>query len=472
VRGVFAWLTLFALGACQDGPYPAPILGSTYRIDKDLPQPGGEVSLDIFTTEAECANAKIDEVDECRPQVDRASGEVRLSFDVRDPTTAQTLRASIGKDDLSLAHNSSKESDFELTPHDPQVGGQLFIVLIDKTATMHDNDNERINKVYSALMRGSVIDAFLPPSSGAKSGVVLVKFTTGTPTGLDNGAPRVITSRDEYKDQIRTWLLAPSGGYTNLYGAVTWSATDLLKVPEISNFINTRQAEPTIVLLTDGFHDEGPEDTCATNVPRLQAVIDKLRELRRGVGLKPRVFTVGLGTPYRKGGMPEGIRAKDVTAAALCGQYADYRIDGGLEKDGIDHVSLQWIAQAGGGSAFVANDSGGLADVFKRAAAARYRWFTVNYRAPDNFWHRQSFELRLTYGEKASTSVKIHPSAWLDAPTGEREGTSRWATPAPFRKSIAVLVSVLSTLILLAFVGPAMFNARRAVFRRIRPRKR
>ncbi len=466
---MIAWF-LLALG-CQEGAYPAPILGTTYRIDKDVPKQGGEVTLDIFTTDAECANAKIDDIAACRPQVDRAAGEVRLSFDVRDPGNGQTLYQSVDKNSLSIAHNTSKQGDFELIPYEPQVGGQLFVLLLDKTLTMHENNNARINKVYSALMRKSVIESFLP-SGASKSGVVLLKFNTGDPTGLDGGPPRVITSQADYKKMIQTHLLTPSGGYTHLYNAVRWSSDELLKMPEIANFIGSANAEPTIVILTDGFNNEEHADTCGTNVPRLQILVDKLRELRRGTGsFKPRVFTVGLGKPYRRGNKPEGIKAKEVTPASLCGKYVDYVIDRGLEFEGIDHVSLEWIAEAGGGIPFTRDDSGGLAEVFKQAAAVRYRWYTIHYRVPDNFWHRQSFEVRLTFGERASTTVNLHPSAFLDAPTAERSGAGRWVTPRPLRDSVAVLIGTLSCLVLAAFVGPAAFNARRALFRRMRPRK-
>lgn len=461
----------FALLACQDGDYPAPIHNSTYRIEKDVALQGGEVTIDVFTTDAECANAKIDEIAQCRPQVDRAAGEVRISFDVRDPGNAQTLYQSVDKNNLSVAHNTSKQADFELIPHDPQVGGQLFVLLLDKTTTMHENDNARINKVYSALLRKSVMESFLP-TGASKSGVVLVKFNTDVPIGLDGQPPRVITNQADYQQMIKSHLLTPSGGYTRLYNAVRWSTEDLLKMPEIANFVATRNAEPTVVILTDGFNNETSKDMCRDNVPRLQELVDKLREIRRAPGsFKPRVFTVGLGKPYRKGQKPEGIKAKDVTESSLCGKYGDFVIDRGLELEGIDHVSLDWIAEAGGGVGFMRDDSGGLAEVFKAAAAVRYRWYTVHYRVPDNFYHRQSFEARLTYGERASTTVKIHPSPFLDAPTGERIGADRWVTPRPLRDSVTVLIGTLSSLVVAAFVGPAAFNARRAIFRRMRPRK-
>lgn len=459
------------LAGCQGDPYPAPVLGSTWRIDKDVPTPGSEVTLDIFTTESECANAKIDDLDLCRPRVDRAAGEVRLSFDVRDPGNLQTLYQTVSAENLSVAHNSRKADDFQLIPHDAIAGGQLTVLVIDKTHTMHENGNERINKVYSALMTDTVIESFLPESE-TKSGVVLVKFTTGQPTGLDGGPPRVITTREEYRQMIQTHLLTPSGGYTNLYGAVQWAAVDLLAMPDVKNFINSRSAEPTIVVLTDGFHNESSEDTCGTNVGRLQALVDKLREIRRTLATgRPRIFTVGLGQPYRKGNKPELAKAKEVTPATLCNQYVDRKIDRDLELAGIDHVSLQWIAEAGGGSAFVRKDSKGLAAVFREAAAERYRWYTLYYRVPDAFHHRMTFETRITYAEKAVSTVKLRPSGWLDGPTATRAPDARWVTPTPIRHSVAVVLCTLSALVLLTFAGPAAFNARRAVFRRIRPRQ-
>jgi hypothetical protein len=135
---------------------------------------------------------------------------------------------------------------------------------------------------------------------------------------------------------------------------------------------------------------------------------------------------------------------------------------------------MKWIAEAGGGLSFVKRNSKGLAEVFEKAAATRYRWYEVWYRVPDSFYHRRSFEveLQLLAFEQAITRVRIHPSPWLDAPPGERKLGGRWHHPAAFRRTLSLLMPVLGVLILLTFVGPAWFNARRAVFRRARPRRR
>ncbi len=48
---------LFGLFGCQSDVHPAPIVGSSYRIDDDIRAPESELLLDIFTTADECAAA-------------------------------------------------------------------------------------------------------------------------------------------------------------------------------------------------------------------------------------------------------------------------------------------------------------------------------------------------------------------------------------------------------------------------------
>ena len=112
-----------------------------------------------------------------------------------------------------------------------------------------------------------------------------------------------------------------------------------------------KAAQPTLVVLTDGFNNQAANDTCATNVDRLNGLLTHMNEVQRGSGVSARslVFTVGLGLRYRKGEKPKGFN-QTVTSTGLCGKYIDERIDGRLENLGIDHVSLAWIAEAGRGS--------------------------------------------------------------------------------------------------------------------------
>lgn len=467
---LFAWL----LVGCQTGEFPAPIHGSTYRITQDEPSKGSEVRIDVLTTSDECANARIDDLSTCVPQVQRAQGEARLSFFLRDPTSGAPVYRALDREQVSLSHNGSVQEDFELVPHDPVSGGQLFVVMIDGSGSMYLNNNERINKVYQALSSAGVVRAFYPEDDG-KTGVVLLRFAGTELTGLDGKPPRVLKNAAEYRSMVRDHLVKPKGGYTMLYKAVQYAVTDLLADKNIDAWLAIKGAEPTVVVLTDGFNNEKAGETCGDNVPRLTETLEVLKESRRGVGASSRatLYTVGLGRPYRAGKKPEGFD-QTVTPTGLCGKYADYRIDPTLEEAGIDHVSLEWLAEAGGGVSFVRKDPRGLAEVLQKAAAARYRWYELRYKVPDSFHHRRAFEvkLRLQSSARAETTLTLLPSPWLDAPTGERVAGDRWTTASPYRRTTVLVMSLLGFLVLGTFVGPAWFNARRAIFRRARPRKK
>jgi hypothetical protein len=470
---LIAALLLGLLGCtCRTGEYPAPILGTTYRIEDDVPDQGSELRIDILTSYAECMSAKVVEMDACLPRADRSSGELHFAFQLKDPTSLQDLPRAIAADQIKVTHDRAIQSEFQLIPHEPVSSGQLFIVLIDGSGSMYENGGERIRKVWSALLKKSVVDGFYP--EGNRSGVVLLRFSKEV-TGLDGGPPKVLETRAEYEKTVKDHLLTSSGGYTHLYDSVRYTITDLLEQQPIRTFLTIRGAEPSVVVITDGFNTEAASDTCATNVPKLQALIDLVREVRTTTGsaVRPTLYTVGLGKAYRKEDKPEGLN-RQVTPRDLCGPYADYPIDPSLEDAGIDHVSMQWIAEAGGGRSFVRNKATGLAEVLEKAAATRYRWYEVWYRVPDSFYHRKSFEVQLQLESiaRAVSGFRVHPNAWLDGPTASRAEGSAWHQPAPFARSLAVLLPWLGALVLLHFVGPAMFNARRALFRRARPRQK
>lgn len=460
-------------GACQTASHPAPIYGSTYRIEDDKPDPESELFLDIFTTADECANAKIDEVEICRPFVDRASGESRLSFQFRDRDSSQPFPLSLAADQILVSHDRARQQTYELIPHNPRVAGQLYIVMIDGSGSMWDQDGKRINQVNRALLSKEVADAFFP-SPDARTGVVLMRFNQILEP-LDGEAVKIIQDRETYRQEVRDHLLTRTGGFTHLYDAARVGMTDLLKNKQITSFLGNRTAQPTLILLTDGFNNEEASDTCATNAPRLKSTLDAVRAARSsGPLLKPILFTVGLGRRYRIGDKPEG--SKQVpTPQSLCGaRYVDERIDSNLETVGIDHVSLAWLAEAGGGVSFVKQSYRGLAEVFVTAAAKRYEWFELHYRTPDAIYHRQSFVTRvsLLQGFRSTTEVTFRPNPWLDAPTATRTPGSLWSTVTPLRHALTVLMPALGVLVLMNFFGAAWFNAYRALFRRARPRRR
>ncbi len=468
------WWLWLASCVVQTTEYPFPIAGTAWRIDQDRPAEKSEVRVDILTNERECAEAKVRDVAACIPRADRASGELHLSFRLRDPQNPTDIYRAIRLDQLRVTHDKGTQSDVELIPHEPVDSGQLHVLVIDGSGSMFENDRARIKKVYEALLDEDVVNSFFPPGN-PKTGVVLLRFTQQV-AGLDGGKPRVITNREDYIAMVKDHLLDQSGGYTHLYQSLVTTLKEVLEEPQLHDFVAVKSAEPAVVLLTDGFNNEAGSDTCATNVPRLQAALDVVREVRtaQGTGLRPVIHTVGLGRPYRKGNMPKGGLNRAVNAKDLCGMYADYRIDPDLEDVGIDHVSLQYLAEAGGGTSFVKSQAKGLAEALSMHAATRYRWYEVWYKVPDAFYHRKSFtvEFQLTTYDRAMTSVTVHPSAWIDAPTATHEEGQRWHVPRSFLASLAVLMPSLGAIALLTYLGPALFNTRRALFRRARPRRR
>jgi hypothetical protein len=470
---LFRLLLPVAALACQTAEYPAPIRNTTYRISQDEPAQGSEIRIDVLGTWDECAEAKVTDMEACLPWADRASGELHFAFILRDPQVQSELARFIAPDQLTVTHDKSAQADFQLIPHEPVSAGQLFVVLIDGSASMFENDGDRIRKVYTALLTKSVIDGFFP-AGNSKTGVVLLRFAQ-TVTGIDGGPPKVLRDRKEYEEAVRTHLLTRTGGYTHLYDAVKYAVTEMLDVASIQQFLATRVAQPSIVLVTDGFNNQAAADKCADNAPRLQSAIEVVREVRtsQGGATRPTVFTVGLGLPYSKGKKPEGLN-RQVTPRGLCGIYEDYRIDGVLDKAGIDHISMEWIAEAGAGRSFVKRKAKGLAQVLEVAAATRYRWYEVWYRVPESFYHRRSFEvgLQLVASDRAQTMFVVHPGGWLDAPTGARAEGARWHAPTPFRHTFAVVMPVLGLIVLLVYFGPAVFNTRRALFRRARAQAR
>ena len=67
----------------------------------------------------------------------------------------------------------------------------------------------------------------------------------------------------------------------------------------------------------------------------------------------------------------------------------------------------------------------------------------------------------------AEASVEIFPSAWLDAPPGEK-GEGGWTVQRPYRFIMVLLLPAFGCLLILSYLGAATFNAKRAMFMRVR----
>lgn len=458
-------------GSCASTEGPFPVRGSTYWIGEPVQGKDPDMFLKVFTSREECAAAFDEETaDDCMPMVDRATGQVRLSFQTLDRETMLPYPLPLGADDIQVLHNKrpvreGSKSGVELAQNGPRRSSQLFILLIDGSASMYENDAEGMTKLYKALLNPKVKAAFFP--DGVQTGVVPLRFSQ-TVKGLDGGPPVVIENPRQYEQYVKDYLFSYDRGWTHFYEAVDYSLRELLEEKTVADWLLINRGEPTIVALTDGFTNHSGADTCATNVPRLQHTLEELEIARDlALGKRPTVFTVGLGKALFSN--LEEIPPGAVTARALCGKYADHIVSGYLEMAGVDNNSLRWIAERGGGASFIRNNAAGLAEVFQEAAAMRYGWYTVSYKV-DPFYHRQKFEssIRVTSYARAEATVEIFPSGWIDAPTGTRAPGERWTSPTSLRSTFSLAMPLLGGLIIVAFWGPAGFNARRAVFRRVR----
>ncbi len=464
---------LLGLAGCGSSDLQA-IPGTTLRVSTPEMAKGTELDLKIFTKASQCGNLTGAEPEQCLPRVDRGAGEVHLAFQFLAGTDPWPM--AIDEQHLQVVHQGSliqegqNQQSFDVIPHDPVKTDQLFVVIIDGSGSMNEPSSDpKIDRVRKALLQPEVAQAFFPP--GQTTGLVLLEFG-GTSVRPVGGKMQVITRRSDFKKLVRDELRA-SGGYTNLYQAVEYATGDLLSnVPEVTEFLRTTTGAPTVIALTDGFNNERSDDTCSTNAAKLERLLKHLERVR-GEGseltARPRVFTVGLGRPFRRRfELPEELG--NVRPVTLCGKkYKDMRIDGHLETLGIDNASLAWIAEVGGGGSFVKQKTDGLGVAFQAAAAEQYEWFEVRYRL-DPFYLRRSFEttLRLAAFAEAEASIELHPSAWLDGPPGDR-AEDGWTRASSLAHTVGLVLPLLGLLVASSFLSPAWLNARRIVLGRLRP---
>ena len=339
-------LGLLAVACINPEKSPQPVENSTYRIGEVVQDPENELDLQILRNRTECRVAVGPaETDDCIPQVNRQNGEVRLSFRMREPRTGDSHALALHKDLVQVKHMGSPVGAqpgqlVELNPRGPMRTGQLFIVLIDGSGSMYDNDAAGLTKVYNALKDPSVIDAFYP--GDVPTGVVLLRFTKEV-QGLDGLKPVVLDTRKRYKEML-AYINGGPRGFTHLYDAVTYAVGDMMEEKSIEEWRTVNTAEPTIIALTDGFNNERGDDNCSTNAPRLQAVLENISTARQKASFqdRPTLFTVGLGRALRKGFVVPA-DTQTVRPAALCGRYANSVINAGIERMGIDNASLAWI---------------------------------------------------------------------------------------------------------------------------------
>ena len=473
--------------ACADSAV-VMMPGTTARVDAagQVNQKESELAMKIMTTPDDCdyvvgglnSPEQRREYEECLPWIDRQAGEVKLAvrFELDDqsfqlPDLENEISASIGGFQVN---DNTDESDVHVVGHGPKAITQLFVLMIDGSASMNIVDpgssKTRMDKVRDALLMRSVQDAFFREE--VKNSVVIYTFTSGSPQPL-GGNLKVLRNKSEYKQYIQQHLKARSG-YTHLYNAVDYSLNTVLEEPVVKQVLS-KETKPTIVLLTDGFNNEASNDTCTSNVPRLTRLLKKMRKQMDGLTLdSPLIFTVGLGRPLDRRFDPKKVKPGRVTDRILCADqpYNAY-IDapgnsGGLEDSFIDNVSLELLADRGKGRAFIKRDAQGLGEAFQEVAAIRYDWFEVHVR-DSALKFRREFEIgyRLNNYARALSNIKVYPHAWMDGPPGvvDEEG---WSHRGSIWQSAGILTSGMGLALFLLVLGAAVFNAKRFIQGRLK----
>ncbi len=469
---------LALLLGCDGGVLP----GTTVRSGTQEQTAGSELELRVFEDEGDCVAGGVEDssIGGCTPWVGRGAGEVRLGFQTR--WDGQPFPLPLSSEHVKVIHQGAEVlhgqsgMQVELVPHDPRPANQLFVLVIDGSGSMNEVDADgvsRIDKVRRSLLKERVVDGFFPEDKSVKTGVILLTFTESVrPVG---GELQVLRDRRSFRQLVRNDL-STLGGWTHLYDAVEYATGDLMQEELVAQWLGANDALPTVVVLTDGFNNEQASDTCGDNASRLSELLEHLQTVRRGQKIdmrqRPSVYSVGLGRPVgaRITLDADELQQSEVKKRTLCGKRVGMRIDGDLERYGIDKVSLDWIAASGGGFSFVKQDPEGLAEAFAGAAAERYRWFELRYRV-DPFYLRRAFttKVRLDAFANAEASLRFEPSGWLDAPGGEPRDDG-WSEPVPFRRTAALVLPVIAALLGIAYGNAALYNAFRALFRRRRRR--
>ena len=467
---------------------------TTARIGNYEPVGRTDLELQIYSNEKDCSRLINDldskeDIEDCMPYIDRGRGEVHLAFsfqldgliyplpNVKDHMDISHQGNLVGVSNKEVLGNQLEgeinfEEEIQIIPHVPQEVPQLFILMIDSSGSMNTKDKNseqtRMDRVKEALLLPNVQNAFFPSST--KNLVAIFEFTDKGAQPL-GGQQILLDNIKDYRKLIKTHLKA-SSGYTHLYDAVSFTIDTFLN-EEIKDKLRSRDAVPTIVVLTDGFNNERKDDVCETNAPRLQKLLEKIYRYRSNkdldIRIRPTIYTVGLGKPfYPKFRMPRSNRTR-VNSRTLCGTYQERQIDGDLETKGIDNSSLTWIAEIGGGSSFLRQNSKGLGEAFEEAASVRYNWFELRYRV-NPLLLRRDFQSRLVLKTFAiaDSKISIYPHSLLDSPPGI-VGEDGWARPPKYGLIFAALISSMGLLVFLSIWGSFLFNAKRYVFGRLKP---
>lgn len=478
-------LFLWALCAAMGGEIYA-LEDSAWRMLEPEEMDRAGYRMHLFRSRADCMGALSAEdsenpemVDRCVPWIDPARRRLHFAFEVRHKN--RRVPMALDRDRLEVALGDSQgtfqlRDGVELTQHHDAGLRQLFILLIDRSSSMYDGSKHRprIEEIVRALLSPGVLDTFFPEEAGdGYTGVMLFSFKEKV-TGV-RGQPIndvvVLDSRDAYMKEVDSLLYQPKGGFTHLYGAVNTVLEDILVThPHIRPAIELTQADPALIVITDGFNNVSGSQVCGQNAPMLTNVLRTIDRVHRRPGRTGvQLFTIGLGPPYAPDFKPPPGRPGFISERQLCGDKANRRINGSLEREGIDNPSLLYMARAGGGRHYVGEDPGKVAALIAGTGARLHQWFEVEVELDERQLKRfrQEIPVLLEVSRprhlEARTTLVPHP--WLDGP-GAREGADGRLLPPSIRATSGVLLIGLGMTWFVFLTWTGLYHARRAILKR------
>ncbi len=487
------WLSSLLLAAATD----IALENSSWRMHTPEAVNRDGYELHLFESRADCIGSLggiggLDEADleDCVPWVDAQRRELHMAFEVRRGSEPIEMALSADRIAIAIANETGplplRESEIEIIPRVPVGFHQLFIVLVDRSLSMYDDKSgdPRIEDVVRALMSGAVKDAFFPKDQVARTGVLLLTFSNDvfladgrTPWDAN---PVIITEDvEDYEKQVDLLLYEPLGGYTHLYRSVEAVLEEVMFEERVRGYIQRSQADPALIVITDGFNNERASDRCRDNAeptdpgrPSLSDVLDKIdRAHTRPGSLGVNLFSIGIGPPYDPEFEPLPGRPRHITPRQLCGNYADERIDDGLENRGIDNPSLIYMARAGGGRYYVGEDPGKVAGLLSGTGSLLHRWFELRLSLDENRWRRFRQKMPLLIEVRKprhlETRTTFVPHPWMDGPGSwvDSEGVAR--TPR-MSAATGLWLQGLGLSFFLFGAWVALYHAWRAIFRRAR----
>ncbi len=478
---------LFAAALAQTAP-PAtpdiPLEDSAWRVSTPWSPSSSGYRLNVLADRTACSARGRADVDACLPWVDAPAGQLHVSLEVTDGDAPVAFALSNERLVVGIGGTEGfmpvPREDIAVVPHDPAGYRQLYVILIDRSASMYDPRGEHppaMADVVGTLRSEAVRKTFFPEGADVRTGVLLLTFSDHVAgvAGQPWKDAEILEDDKDYDAALDQLLYVPPAAYTDLYGAVETVVDGVLLDPDVAAFVDLTHAYPAVVVLTDGFHDPRAAQTCGDNAAPLTALLDRVRRSRTAIGRPaPVVHAVGFGQPYRPEFHVPALGTERITPELLCGADAGQRIDGALEKRGIDNASLSMLADAGGGRTYVGEDVRDLATFLAGSVTRLHKWFEVYIRldAERHQEFRQRFRapmpllLQASGPQRVESRLTFYPHPWIDEPRAALAPGAPWSSRGRVGAVLGWVVLAIGAHLLIVALGVAWRHGARAIGRR------